>query len=176
MRRKCRRKIIYVDRTVHNEIDYNKLAEAIVKANHDSEKLDLPKGKVKFWKTIGLIILNKKKSNGTVTSNFLGGIIADVFNVLSFLGVCLSLLCFVALGKTIYNMNWSTEFLATNIAAIFVIIALIFVILVFSLIFRASANEIATEKDRNYIISVFSSVVSFAALVVALVALFKGVG
>ena len=73
-------------------------------------------------------------------------------------------------------MNWATEFLATNIAAIFVIIALIFVILVFSLIFRASANEIATEKDRNYIISVFSSVVSFAALVVALVALFKGVG
>ena len=39
-----------------------------------------------------------------------------------------------------------------------------------------SAKEIETEKDRNYIISVFSGIVSFAALIVALVALFKGVG
>ena len=37
-------------------------------------------------------------------------------------------------------------------------------------------KEIETEKDRNYIISVFSGIVSFAALIVALVALFKGVG
>jgi hypothetical protein len=39
-----------------------------------------------------------------------------------------------------------------------------------------SAKEIETEKDRNYIISVFSGIVSFAALIVALVALFKEVG
>lgn len=32
----------------------------------------------------------------------------------------------------------------------------------------------AAEKDRNYIIAVFSVVVSFAALVAALAALFKG--
>ena len=38
------------------------------------------------------------------------------------------------------------------------------------------AKEIETEKDRNYIISVFSGIVSFAALIVALVALFKEVG
>ena len=37
-------------------------------------------------------------------------------------------------------------------------------------------NKIETEKDRNYIISVFSGIVSFAALIVALVVLFKEVG
>ena len=40
----------------------------------------------------------------------------------------------------------------------------------------AEAMVKAQEKDRNYIISVFSGIVSFAALIVALVALFKGVG
>ena len=37
-------------------------------------------------------------------------------------------------------------------------------------------NEIDKEKDRNYIVDVFSAIVSFAALIVALVALLKGVG
>ena len=40
----------------------------------------------------------------------------------------------------------------------------------------AEAMVKAQEKDRNYIISVFSGIVGFAALIVALVALFKGVG
>ena len=40
----------------------------------------------------------------------------------------------------------------------------------------AEAMVKAQEKDRNYIISVFSGIVSFAALKVALVALFKEVG
>jgi hypothetical protein len=48
--------------------------------------------------------------------------------------------------------------------------------LTFALLLRASANEFDKEKDRNYIISVFSGIVSFVALIVALVALFKGVG
>ena len=55
-------------------------------------------------------------------------------------------------------------------------IACVFVIFLLSWILWKSAKEIETEKDRNYIISVFSGIVSFAALIVALVALFKGVG
>lgn len=33
--------------------------------------------------------------------------------------------------------------------------------------------KLKKETDRNYIVSVFSSIVSFAALIVALVALYK---
>jgi hypothetical protein len=46
----------------------------------------------------------------------------------------------------------------------------------YSMLLWKSAKEIEKENDRNYIISVFSGIVSFAALIVALVALFKGVG
>ena len=37
-------------------------------------------------------------------------------------------------------------------------------------------HEMAKEKDRDYVVAVFSGIVSFAALIVALVALLKGVG
>ena len=50
------------------------------------------------------------------------------------------------------------------------------VLVLYSFLLWKSAKEVETEKDRNYIISVFSGIVSFAALIVALVALFKGVG
>ena len=64
--------------------------------------------------------------------------------------------------------------MVNRITLIFAESAFAFLALVFSLVVRASANEMAAEKDRNYIIAVFSGVVSFAALVAALAALFKG--
>ena len=48
------------------------------------------------------------------------------------------------------------------------------VAVVYSLVLWRAAKEVNTEKDRNYIIALFSGVVSFAALIVALVALVKG--
>ena len=72
MKRKYRRQIVYIHQSVHNEIDYDKLAEAIVKANNGLREADAPKEKIKIRKTIWLIIRNKKKSNGTVTSDFIG--------------------------------------------------------------------------------------------------------
>ena len=63
-----------------------------------------------------------------------------------------------------------------NVFSIAFAMALFVVLLLYSFLLWKSAKEIETEKDRNYIISVFSGIVSFAALIVALVALFKGVG
>ena len=63
-----------------------------------------------------------------------------------------------------------------NVFSIAFVAALFVVLVLYSFLLWKSAKEIETEKDRNYIISVFSGIVSFAALIVALVALFKGVG
>ena len=46
----------------------------------------------------------------------------------------------------------------------------------YCIIMWKAAKEIEREKDKNFIVSVFSGIVSFAALIVALVALFKEVG
>ena len=147
-----------------------------MKANNGLREADAPKEKIKIRETIWLIIRNKKKSNGTVTSDFIGLIMSHFFNLLSLISVCFSLLFIAVLVKAICDTNWSSEYsvLVNRITLIFVESAFAFLALVFSLVFRASANEMAAEKDRNYIMAVFSSVVSFAALVAALAALFKG--
>ena len=54
-----------------------------------------------------------------------------------------------------------------------IVIPVTLAIMLYMLILWGSANEIEKETDRNYIVSVFSSIVSFAALIVALVALYK---
>ncbi len=40
---------------------------------------------------------------------------------------------------------------------------------VFSLLLRATANEMAVDKDRNYTVAVFFEMVSFAAIAIALI-------
>ena len=52
--------------------------------------------------------------------------------------------------------------------------SLVYFCLLQSLMFRGAANDMKQEKDRNYIIALFSGIVSFAAMVIAFVSLVKG--
>ena len=139
------------------EIDYDKLAEAIVKAQEKSEN-----------------IANRKKK---FTSGAFATLITFAFYALSIFGWIIS----VAIPVSIYNM-WSAfkwDSIANGVGSVAIIIfmlGLMAVLVLYSILLWKSAKEIETEKDRNYIISVFSGIVSFVALIVALVALFKGVG
>ena len=81
-----------------------------MKANNGLREADAPKEKIKIRKTIWLIIRNKKKSNGTVTSDFIGLIMSHFFNLLSLISVCLSLLFIAVLVKAICDTNWSSEY------------------------------------------------------------------
>lgn len=162
------------------EIDYDKLAKAIVKAQSASENLiqqkmqDKEKLTIKsFFKRVYYIIFNKKQSNGTLTSGLLGGLIEMVFNMIAVLGVLVFVCCIIVLVEIIMR-SWTVDMIVYNLISIFLIISCLVVTALFSLIFRGAANEMAIEKDRNYVVAVFSGVVSFAALVVALVALLKG--
>ena len=56
-----------------------------------------------------------------------------------------------------------------NITIVVLTTAFVVIAATIAFIFRCIANEIAKEKDRNYVIAVFSAVVAFAALVVSVV-------
>ena len=139
------------------EIDYGKLAESIVKAQEKSENE-----------------ANRKKK---FTSGTFAMIISLAFRGVAILG------CLIALATTLAIINMAKSFMWNevdivmgNVFSIAFAVALFVVLVLYSFLLWKSAKEIETEKDRNYIISVFSGIVSFAALIVALVALFKEVG
>lgn len=139
------------------EIDYDKLAEAIVKAQKSSEDE-----------------ANRKKR---FTSGTFAMIIALAFRGVAILGWLIAFATPFAIINVAKSLVWNeVGVIIGNVLGIVFTVALFIVLVLYSFLLWKSAKEIQTEKDRNYIISVFSGIVSFAALIVALVALFKGVG
>ena len=139
------------------EIDYDKLAEAIAKTNN---KIEAEANK------------SKKFTSGMFTM-----FVYIFLRLIAILGWIIAFALLLGSINTFSEMSWSTlPAVAENIFQIIYTIAIIVMLILYPLMLWKSAKEIETEKDRNYIISVFSGIVSFAALIVALVALFKGVG
>ena len=50
-------------------------------------------------------------------------------------------------------------------------IALLFSLFLYLIVFWGAANDVEQEKDKNYVINVFTGLVSLAALIVAIFAL-----
>lgn len=162
------------------EIDYDKLAKAIVKAQqeakeqkedenqpeeNDNKKLTLRENLKLIW----LIIRNKVESNGTMTSNLLGGVMSLVFNFLAIFSLIILVIGIVASVIVYQDFTWSWNTASGNVIIIGCCVCFEVVVMVVAFIFRCVANEIGKEKDRNYIISVFSALVAFVALVVTVV-------
>ena len=139
------------------EIDYDKLAEAIVKAN---SQLDAEANK------------SKKFTSGMFSIS-----VFVILRVIALLGWIVAFTLLIGSINTFIEMSWNDfSTISGNIFQIIYSITITVLLVLYPLMLWKSAKEIETEKDRNYIISVFSGIVSFAALIVALVALFKGVG
>lgn len=169
--RKCGKKCVRNIAVNNIEIDYDKLVEAIVKAqNSNKENAEQIENGAKagFWKSVGYIITNSKKSNGYFTSKLFCKVLSGFFNMLAVLSSLASIFGLIGTVIAAFNFNWSQNFIYNNILSIVFFIVVCVVLLLFSLLFRASANELSKEKDRNYIISVFSGLVAFAALIVSL--------
>ena len=139
------------------EIDYDKLAEAIVKAQEKSE--------------------TEANRNKKFTSSVLALIVIFTLRIVSVFGWILVATMPFAIVNMAQSLIWN-EFgnIVSNVFIIVFAISMLIFIGLYSVLLWKSAKEIDSEKDRNYIISIFSGIVSFAALIVALVALFKGVG
>ena len=133
-----------------HEIDNDKLADAIVKAN------------------------NKQQDDYSPSREWVKFILTPIFWGISVITGFLSIAMFVSLCQ---NANEIFEkFTATNIVILLIKFLITFFTIGFCVISFVGAREIEKEKDRDYVVAVFSGIVSFAALIVALVALFKGVG
>ena len=154
------------------KIDYDKLAEAIVKVKQIEEEKAREKKikttKTSFWHKVWCVITNKTDDATVSLTSALTGLMSLFFNAVSWLLLIFGLLC-IAVSVVVIIQKTALQYLAT-----YIVMAVLLTLL--ALIMRGIANEIGREEDKNYIIAAFSSVVSFVALIVALIALFKGVG
>ena len=127
-----------------------------------------------FWKAVWLIIRGKGSDNGGFTMALLSGVLSAGFNILFSLGLLGVVLTICATIQMVAQMTWEFANIFSNVSTL-VFIALVCVLLfLLSVLFRGAANDLKSEKDRNYIVALFSGLTSFAALIVALVALIKG--
>ena len=131
------------------EIDYDKLAEAMIKAQNSA-------------------------TNESTKSKHLSATLVSLISM-AFKGVAIALLPTIIIMVVAIqhvarvNLQWDSAIAIIGNIAILLIFALIaFVMGIFAKLLWKSAKEIETEKDRNYVIAVFSGIVSFAALIVAL--------
>lgn len=134
---------------ITNEIDYEKLAKAIVTAldNHEQSK-------------------NTKSSTTSLFSLLCTIIFVILGAFMAVLAVTFVLIPWAAyLGYWNGNYKFWGMFIPTILLTAF---SALFSVLLFN-----SAHELSTEKDKNIVVSVFSSMVGVAAMVIAAASLFS---
>ncbi|MBO5041209.1 MAG: hypothetical protein J6D09_08970 [Clostridia bacterium] len=155
-KKKDKPQIINNIKELNLEIDYDKLADAIVKAQEKS------KLKAHYSKEYSPSAFSKLTLS-----------VLRIVSVLCWVAVAC---VFIAIYDTAESYSWNgTRHLIIFILSCAILFGLFFLIASFSHLLWKAAKEIEKEKDKNYVMSVFSGVVGFVALVVALIALFKGV-
>ena len=143
---------------IHNlnlEIDYDKLAESITKAQANANETTRKQ---------------KRYTLGTFATPLI-----VAFYSLSVIGWILVASIPIGVYKAWGSFGWNgfAECFSSVITIVFLLEIMVMVAM-YSILLWKSAKEVEAETDRNYVISMFSGVVSFAALIVALVALVKG--
>lgn len=124
-----------------------------------------------FFGRVWDLISDKTDTKGAFTSKALSLLVSMTFYTVSLLGT-------IFIGALLYLLYSGTAEKAIGEINIFfkVIISLFsFAGLLYMFIIWKASKEIDREKDRNYIVALFSGVTSFAALIVAIASLFVGV-
>ena len=124
--------------------------------------------KIGFWKKTWFVITNKTDDATVSLSMTLSGLMALFFNIIA--------LILLLIGLAFLAMVFVGFFKSFDILSLVLNISFALLLPLLALIMRGIANEIGREKNKDYIMAAFSGIVSFVALIVALVALFKGVG
>ena len=137
------------------EIDYDKLANAIVKAEEKKAEAEANDPTAKVFSSISSDILK-----ATASACLLVAVLLTARAI-----------------STCSALEWNTvqQILGYIIALIPFALGVV-AIVVFCIKVLRFSKVIENVKDKNYTISIFSALVSFAALIVALIALFKEVG
>ena len=162
------------------EVDYDKLADAIVKAQAVASKQTKERKKEKItlkdiWREIVAILCNKRNADGTMTTSAFAMMNYIVFGVASVLSLAVSGASIAVLVVMLADMVWTGWEIWKNIVTIFILIVMMVIALFFFILFRGVSNEMQQEEDKSFLLSVFSGIVSFAALIVALISLLREV-
>ena len=140
--------------------------------DEEAEKITL----WKFLKKVWLVITDRADTHGNMTSGAFAFLVSIVFRAVALVGFLVFALGIYAVVLYFLDLSWQNwPEIIRNIYALVMVAMILFVLVMYSIIMWGASNEMRKEKDKNYIISVFSGVVSFAALIVALVALLRGV-
>lgn len=135
------------------EIDYDKLADAIVKAQKKAVEEEEEN-------TRYLLALQK---NGAYM----------LYNILGKICFVLSLFLIAVLIVMAIKAEWSSATLIIlNVVAILLIVLLAIFIFLMSVFLHKSSKEIEKINDKQMLIMLSSSITSFIALVVAIIAIF----
>lgn len=157
------------------EIDYDKLANAIVKANRMADKEELQpeqkgKTKIKFFKGLWRLIKGDVDTEEEMTLGLFSLILSGFFFVIAIIGFIFALF---VIGSLIVKMEWAFSQILSNIVFIGVTVLSSFIVCFISVIALCAGREVEKSKDKNFIFNAFSGVVGLIALVVALIALKK---
>lgn len=162
--------------SVSVEIDYDKLANAIVKANRMADKEELksePKGKakVKFFKGLWRLIKGDIDTEEQMTLGLFSLILSGFFYVIAIIGFIFVFYGAYSLIVQAIEFEWMYGQILSNIVFIVLTALSLIIIFLISIVTLCASREVEKSKDKNFIFNAFSGVVGLIALVVALIAL-----
>lgn len=180
MSKKDKQSVVNNIKELNLEIDYDKLAEAIVKAQKkatESEETEKStKEKRNLFVNIGRILRGERSKDGRMLSAPFEIFISSLYRTIAIMGCIMIVIFNISAVIVLINASWQDLAIISNIISIILTISISFLGFLVMVLFWGAANEIEHEKDKNYIIGVFSGIVSVAALIVAIIALYKSVG
>ncbi len=155
-------------------IDYEKLADAIVEAEKRAKTKTLEtttlKKKTSLFTAIWYIFRGKQSPDGQLSVAPFAIVIGVLYRTISLTGL-IALVYFIVVSISFWKQQSWYGTVVSNCIAILIEIVLWFAALLYMIVLWGAANDIKEEKDKNYIVSIFSGLVSVAALVVAVIAL-----
>lgn len=130
-----------------------------------------PSKKESIIKRIWDLFSDKKDTEGAFTRGALSLLVSSTFYAVAIMGT------FFVVLALFYLYSGIAEKAIGEIGWFFKIVMPIFsfAVLLYMFIIWKAAGEVKKEKDKNYIVALFSGVTSFAALVIAISSLFVGV-
>lgn len=154
-------------------IDYEKLASTIVdaqkKANEPNQN-EVGRKRIGIFRSICYILAGKSSDDGRYLVGPFTLLVSIIFKLLATAG----LIALVGLDVSIIS-KWNKPL--TSKETILLSLMLVFLNLVSVLIivlFIGAANDVEKEKDKSLVLGAFSGLISVAALIVAIIALCRG--
>lgn len=155
------------------EIDYEKLATAIVKAEKqisDDNPVAPSTDNSSTLKRIFQIVRGKRDTKTTFTVGLFSLILSLFCRVISFL---IGIFSVAGVVYAFSSIPWTSATIVSNTISIIFALMLFLMGIMLTLIFHVVSVEMEKTNDKNVIFQAFSGMASLVALIVALVALYK---